>query len=330
MLLLLLACQPTPADTAAPKAESQCDTPLSASSEVSLPADDAPHSELVEWWYWTGHLQDASQRWYGFEHVFFLFEVGTDHHLMAHSALSDIDAGTFSYDVAYQTGYSVEATTGFDFSLETYAATGYDGADHLSSALPDGAGFVLDLQDAERPVYQHGDGYTDYDFGGYTWYYSRPRMDVSGAITTLDGSQSVTGQAWFDHQWGNLLIATSTGWDWFAIQLDDGREIMLFLVRPNGATSLLGGTITDENCVSTEFGPEDFTLTPLDEWTSPTSGCTWPQGWDLTIGDLSLHIEPVMANQEIYSEQKTYWEGAATVSGDATGRAYVELTEYCE
>jgi predicted secreted hydrolase len=37
-----------------------------------------------------------------------------------------------------------------------------------------------------------------------------------------------------------------------------------------------------------------------------------------------------MANQEVQVGPQTYWEGAALVSGDATGRAYVELAGYCQ
>jgi hypothetical protein len=36
------------------------------------------------------------------------------------------------------------------------------------------------------------------------------------------------------------------------------------------------------------------------------------------------------ARSEIFKSRPIYWEGAATVSGGATGRAYVELTGYCE
>ena len=42
----------------------------------SLPADDAPHDRLTEWWYYTGHLRDARGGRYGFEFVVFRAERG--------------------------------------------------------------------------------------------------------------------------------------------------------------------------------------------------------------------------------------------------------------
>ena len=43
--------------------------------------------------------------------------------------------------------------------------------------------------------------------------------------------EPVVGQAWFDHQWGDFRVDALTGWDWFALQLDDGAEVMLYLIR---------------------------------------------------------------------------------------------------
>lgn len=329
-MLLLLACAraPTP-EPSAPKAPDACsEVPT---GEVTLPADDAPHDEAVEWWYWTGHLLDDAGRWYGFEHVFFLFQIGSEHHLMAHHAITDIDAGTFTWDSAYQVGAELTDVEGFAFSLEGYTAAGFDGADHLSGAVGSYA-LEVDLLATKAPVLQHGDGYTDYSFGGYTWYYSRERLDASGTLTVDGEARAVTGQGWFDHQWGDLLAATYTGWDWFALQLDDGREIMAFYMRPDAGTELVGGSYTDAACATTELPPGAVTVTATGSWTSPTTGCTWPSGWTIAVTDpaIELTITPVLADQELATGRPDYWEGAVLVSGGATGRGYVELTGYCD
>ena len=41
----------------------------------------------------------------------------------------------------------------------------------------------------------------------------------------------VTGEAWMDHQWGDFATYQEGGWDWFAVQLDDGTDVMLYLIR---------------------------------------------------------------------------------------------------
>ncbi len=153
-------------------------------------------------------------------------------------------------------------------------------------------------------------------------------MAVTGTLQADGEPRSVTGQGWMDHQWGNLLLLSTAGWDWFALQLDDGREVMLFMVR--GSDEVVGGPVTGADCVTEELDDGDIEVTALGEWTSPTSGCTYPHGWDLKLGDTQLTVTPVMEDQELYNEHGTYWEGASTVSGDASGRAYVELAGYCE
>jgi predicted secreted hydrolase len=38
---------------------------------VRFPQDEAPHTNLTEWWYYTGHFHSASGHEYGFELTFF-------------------------------------------------------------------------------------------------------------------------------------------------------------------------------------------------------------------------------------------------------------------
>ena len=56
-------------------------------------------------------------------------------------------------------------------------------------------------------------------------------MDATGSVT-LDGrTLTVEGSAWFDHQWGDFISVGGGGWDWFAVNLDDGTDLTLSLVR---------------------------------------------------------------------------------------------------
>ena len=49
----------------------------------------------------------------------------------------------------------------------------------------------------------------------------------------IDGRRvEVSGQAWLDREWSSqFLQPDQAGWDWFALQLDDGRELMYYQLR---------------------------------------------------------------------------------------------------
>ncbi|MDF1563189.1 MAG: lipocalin family protein [Deltaproteobacteria bacterium] len=309
-------------------AETACDDPVPA-GRVTLPQDDGSHAEPTEWWYWTGHLDTAEGRYFGFEFAFFLQDTPGGRGSMVHHALTDLEDGTFHHTSGLELGVPPEVPGGFDLALNGQTMVGGGGHDVLHGEVD---GYLLDLRvDAiKRPVLQHGVGYVDYPFGGYTYYYSRERMSASGTVTLPDGTVlPVTGTSWFDHQWGPLGDAIDLGWDWFALQLDDDREIMIFVVRDLSGDLLVGGSLTGADCETTEIGPSDFSITPKRTWTSPNGDqATYPLGWTITVFDETFEVEPVMDEQEVDAMFFWYWEGAATVSGDATGRAYIELTGY--
>ncbi|MDP4127462.1 MAG: lipocalin-like domain-containing protein, partial [Bacillota bacterium] len=60
------------------------------------------------------------------------------------------------------------------------------------------------------------------------YYYSFTRNTVQGQIKTANGTENVIGQGWFDHQWGrDYGLMAGIGWNWFGLQLNDGRELLL-------------------------------------------------------------------------------------------------------
>ena len=326
LLMWLVACSPDPIGQA-PTPATEC-LAMPTDGQVFLPEDDAAHTEPVEWWYWTGHLTADDGRKFGFEEVFFSLTVQGISVGMNHVALTDNSAQRFDHLVTLEVGLPMVVDGGFQHSIGANTAIGGDGHDTLHAEPP---GSVLDLtvDSLENPVLHNDVGYTDYDFGGYTYYYSRERMAASGTLAIGGETLNVSGIAWFDHQWGDLQQAVNVGWDWFALQLDDGRELMLFVSRPEGGVDVVGATLTEADCSSREIPGSEIVVTPLREWTSPETGCTYPVGWDVVAGDLHVVVTPVMDAQEIPDGNPTYWEGESTVSGDATGSAYVELTGYC-
>ena len=99
-------------------------------------------------------------------------------------------------------------------------------------------GLRLSLIDEKPPVLHHG-GYIDYGPAGGSYYYSRTRLRASGFLSqTGAAAAAVSGEAWMDHQWGNFVVASGGGWDWYSLQLDDRFELMLYVLRGvNGQTT---------------------------------------------------------------------------------------------
>jgi predicted secreted hydrolase len=164
-------------------------------------------------------------------------------------------------------------------------------------------------------------------------------MDADGVLRLGAVTYRVTGDAWFDHQWGDF-ISVGGGWDWFAINLADGTDITLSVVLDAvGTPVLLYGTMVDRDGPPIRLDKADFTVDTLGTWTSPDTGRTWPSGWRVTIGgELVIELEPTVDDQELDTRPTTgvvYWEGSqvvrATRNGEPVdGESYVEITRYGE
>ena len=200
---------------------------------------------------------------------------------------------------------------------------------------------MLDLElGATKPLVLHGDrglSAKSAEPGNASYYVGYTRLRASGRIGTDGSGASAQGEAWFDHEWStSALGAGAIGWDWWSLQLDDGRELMLFEIRQKdgGRDPASGGTLVAADGRSRRLSAADVETTALGHWTSPRSGASYPARWRLRIPSegIELEVEPLVADQEMRTAF-TYWEGAVRVSGTSgaqprNGRGYVELTGY--
>ena len=164
-------------------------------------------------------------------------------------------------------------------------------------------------------------------------------MTATGSLD-LDGrSLTVEGSAWFDHQWGDFISVGGGGWDWFAVNLDDGTDLTLSLVRDaDGSYPLIYGTVVGPDGTVRHLDRDAFEVEVTDRWVSPATGADYPAGWTIRIPseDLAITLAPTVAAQELDTRATTgviYWEGSqvvrATRAGEPLGgQGYVELTGY--
>ncbi len=329
----------------------------------SFPRDHGAHEAFrTEWWYYTGQLTAKNGRSFGYQLTFFRRGMLREHVktlpsqwavtqlYLAHFAVSDLSQSRFHYAEKI-----------------SRAGLGKAGADHdrlhvwvdqwsaeSPTARPDtqilraaDGDFALQLTvSQEKPLVVHGAhgiSRKGAGIGQASHYYSFTRLATTGKLTLGNESFDVTGTSWMDHEFGSADLDKSlVGWDWFSLQLDDQRELMLYrLRRADGSTDpVSSGTLIDREGRGHHLSIEDFTLEPISYWTSPTSHARYPQRWRLTIPSqqLSLELVPLMAEQELSttrSTQVTYWEGAIETRGTAQGKpikgqGYMELTGYAE
>ena len=342
---------------------------------IVFPRDDGPHDRLTEWWYYTGHLRDrATGQRYGFEYVIFRAERGAFPVTWAsHLALTDEAHDRFAYAQRSEVGPQVDlgTTAGFSLAIDGLAPvatgavstasaaaeqpsgpwtmSGANGIDSLHAAatpaeaaatsMPGGAGLDLALRATKPPALHGGDGFIDFGPAGGSYYYSRTRMDASGTIDVDGRTLAVDGIAWFDHQWGDFIAVGGGGWDWFAVDLDDGTDLTLSLVRDaTGGFPLVYGTLIRPDGSTVDLPRDSFLVTPTASWTSPHTGAAYPAGWHLIVygQHLEIDLRPTVADQELDTRATTgviYWEGSQVVRATRNGapvggQAYVELTGY--
>ena len=340
---------------------------------VVLPRDDGPHDRLTEWWYYTGHLRGDDGSRFGFEFVIFRAERGSfPTSWVSHLAVTDEMNDRFLYSQRLEVGPGVDRSprdaaglpVGFDLSIAgvdpsrpdttgrpAWTMSGSSGTDRLAAVLaPDEAAAAgstgalgLDLRlEATKPAALHDrDGWIDFGPAGGSYYYSRTAMTAAGTLDIDGRSLQVDGSAWFDHQWGDFISVGGGGWDWFAVNLDDGTDVTLSLVRDaDGSYPLIYGTVVGADGAVRHLARDAFEVDVTDRWTSPTTGADYPAGWSIRIPseDLAMTLRPTVAAQELDTRATTgviYWEGSQVVTATKAGKpvggeGYVELTGYAD
>jgi predicted secreted hydrolase len=317
--------------------------PVNAPDPLAFPRDHGAHPDApVEWWYYTGHLSGSAGRSYGFQLTF--FRVREVH--LAHFAWTDVASRRFHYDEKTHLGLpgiAAAAKDRLDVSNEDWSAKAAPDGSHILAASGRAGRVELRLTPGKASVLHGTNGLSRKGAGPleFSRYVSITRLAARGSLSTGSRTEPLAGTAWFDHEWGSgVLPAGAAGWDWFALQLDDRSELMLYRMRrPDGsATPFSSGTFVPPRGPSVPVAWTDVRLTESAHWTSPRSRARYPAAWRIVVSPLAIDVTvvPLVPDQELdtsVSTGVTYWEGACGVRGTHAGRpvsgkAYVELTGY--
>ncbi|MDP6821712.1 MAG: lipocalin-like domain-containing protein [Dehalococcoidia bacterium] len=343
--LLAMACAGTDRTVRVPTPSPLAPTPAPAA--LVFPQDEGPHDNRLEWWYYSGHLQDEEGDEYGFHFVVFqsLDLSDPDDAAPGYAAqfgLTDVRANDHTEDARFSSGEqpgSGSGLNGLHVAEWSLSANPYR---HRFDAGTGGVRLSLSMTPTKPPALHNDIGWLAGPATGWTYYYSRPRMAAEGTLELGDRVFTVTGDAWMDHQWGEFFVLGHPGgWQWFGIQLDDGSDLMVTETRNvDGEIDALYGSLIGPDGLVRSFRPGSAELDLVTEgsWTSPHTGAEYPNGWfvNLPADGLILAIRPVVSDQEIIStrpESAIYWEGKVAVTGTrngipVTGKGFVELTGY--
>jgi predicted secreted hydrolase len=322
----------------------------------SFPEDHGPHEDFRnEWWYITGNLDGPHKRRFGYEITIFRFSLTptpvdsdsgwrSNQVYIAHLAITDAEGEDFFVAERVSrgaVGLAGARATPFRVWVEDWEISAeHEDASWQVRAADDGIALDLELRPLKPPVLNGDRGLSRKSsiIDSASYYYAITRLQTQGTITIGGESFDVTGLSWLDREWSTSALAPDqSGWDWFALQLADGTDVMLYNLRKTDGSNDMSssGTITFSDGTSVGLQHGEFEIEVNDTWSSPAGG-TYPSGWTLRIPTrgLELEVEPVIDDQELFTTVR-YWEGAVDVSGSnagrpVSGRGYVELTGYAD
>lgn len=329
-----------------------------------LPRDHGSHpGYAIEWWYWVGHLKAVDgSREFGFQSTIFRIQgdadsieseeesvpFGTQQLFTVHLALSDLDAGQYVHEErVLREGWQAQASTEtLDLQVGPIIAR-WNAADELIEqelALPNGRMLEIRLRPLKPLVVfgERGLSRKGADPEAVSWYWTYPRLAITGVLIEGDKRTEISGIGWMDHETSSSQLSENQeGWDWTAIQLDDGTEVKAYRLRTKAGKADPWSAIywIDSQGKTTHVYAKDFDWKTGKVWKSKRTGNSYPT--EVTIHavhpdtgeEVTYHLRPLLDNQEFVGNRadNAYWEGACAVfdeNNQQIGKAYLELFGY--
>lgn len=312
----------------------------------------------TQWWYLTAHFRDEAGQPYGVQ--FTLFRQGlrapgreaprasplaTEALWMAHLAVTTPEGHwaeeRFARDALALAGVNA---TPFRLWLDDWILEGDGSAtDHpfpgrLRATLRAGEKryrLTLALGAARGPVLQGEEGLSlkSRETGSASYYYSYTRLPATLTLQTEGRTVAAEGLGWFDREWSSGALAPDqVGWDWLALHLASGHDLMLFrLRRADGEVAgVQEGTLIAPDGSQRRLAPDAYRFTPVPgaRWTGPHGGA-WPVRWRLNVPALGVDDVLSAVRPDQHNDLTVpYWEGMVCFEGDRGSCGYLEMTGY--
>lgn len=318
---------------------------------IQFPKDESAHNNIIEWWYFNGHLKDEKGNEYSFMNCLFrvdikrvkipfLSMIPLKISYFSHSLLTDLTNKKFYRRIA---PLSIISNDSFSKPLLyiNYLNPGIKNG-YVNCAIEEIEKFKYHLKNEDidliltstkEPLLEGGNGYLGLN-SKTTYYYSLTHLKTEGQIKINDTWIRCAGKSWMDHQWMNVEYSKDRwGWDWFSIQLDNDTE-MVCCVYGDGKGKTYFADISYADHHQEHY--KEIKIIPLKRnWKSPKSKAVYPLAWKIKIPEknIELDLATKIDNQEMLFGSINYWEGPLSVRGNFDGEkvkgiGFMELVGY--
>ncbi len=319
----------------------------SVSNKITFPRAHSPHKEYRhEWWYLTANLTSDDGQRFASQWTLFRTAVNNRHWYFAHAGLADTKVHLSAFREGREELANVEVTaTPFRAVIDDWiwqssaqllpAKLSYGSANYASNNTQlkeseniEQAIWQVKLSlSTSKPFYLQGNkGFSikhrSEDIASH--YYSQPFIDVKGKILWQGTWQTVTGNAWFDREWGsNLLAQDQQGWDWFSLRLSKDKALMIYRIRSDKADFIYGSLMYSNGDI------DILSINDIYLQSNELSEFGYPQQFTLKIKSQGVDINiEIINNKQIMRFGIEYFEGMVTFAGSHTGQGFVEMTGY--
>lgn len=320
--------------------------------EFVFPRDHGAHPDYrSEWWYYTGNLRTRTGRRFGYQLTIFRLALrpqapprrsawAANQVYMAHFALTDVSADRFHAHERFARGaLGLAGAQGQPVRvwLEDWNIS-LDGTVWRLRAAHGDLGLDLALTPKKPIVLQGERGLSrkSAEHGNASYYYSITRLETQGTVTVAGERHAVSGLSWMDREWSTSALAPDqAGWDWFALQLSNGYDLMYYRLRRRDGSidPFSAGSLVDPAGKLARLSAKEVQVEAVETWRSP-QGIRYPTRWRVRVPQHQLDLDVRAAiPQQTLDLTVRYWEGAVDVRGRNADRAvegsgYLEMTGY--
>ena len=140
--------------------------------------------------------------------------------------------------------------------------------------------------------------------GNPSYYYSLTRMPTEGVVTVGRERFTVSGLSWMDWEWSTSALGPDQiGWDWYALQLSNGQELMFYRLRRRDGSTYSAQRRDHRAPRRDARGARgrEVVIDTLSTWGSPRGGYRYPARTRLRVpkADLELEVTPRLPEQEL-------------------------------